>query len=266
MNIRKWEYKFSIDCDIKYQSESTRNTYKYCVSKFLNYFVNYKEPKEIPNTMIKVWLLRFDTLNTRKQMLCSINAFYKLSVGMPQKIKSIQYPKKSRSLPKVIDKTFLIRKISEVKNIKHKAIISLAYSVGLRVSEVINLKINDIDSSRMIIHIRIAKGRKDRVVPLSQSILGLLRLYFKEYKPKEYLFNGQTKLKYTSSSMNKIVKKYLGNDYHFHQLRHSSFTSMVESGTSLGVVQKIAGHNNIKTTMIYTHISNEFLKQAITPI
>lgn len=266
MNIRKWHNQFSIDCDIKYQSKSTRSTYKHCVTKFLNYFAHYAEPKEIPNTVIKVWLLKFKTLNTRKQMLCSINAFYKLSVGMPRKIKSIPYPKKTKSLPKVIDKEYLIKQIDQLENLKHKAIISLAYSVGLRVSEVINLKITDIDSDRMIIHIRNSKGAKDRIVPLSEKILCLLRKYFLKYRPKEYLFNGQTNPQYTSSSMNKIVKKCLGNKYHFHQLRHSSLTAMVENGTNLGVVQKIAGHNNIKTTMIYTHISTDFLKQANTPL
>ena len=108
MNIRKWEGKYSIDCDIKYPSASTRSTYKHCVSKFLKHFSNEVEPKAIPTQKIKEWLLTFETSNTRKQMLCAINSFYKLSVRMPQKIASIPYPKKDKSLPQVIDTDFLI--------------------------------------------------------------------------------------------------------------------------------------------------------------
>ena len=265
MNIRKWRCDFSTDCDNKYQSESTRKTYKHCLSVFLYYFNKYREPKEIPTREIKEWLLAFEAINTRKQMLCSIKAFYILTVGMPKKI-NIPYPKKEKSLPKVIDKDFLIDKISEIENLKHKAIISIGYSIGLRVSEVVNLRIEDIDSNRMIVHIKNAKGRKDRILPLSHNMLNLLRSYFLEHKPSVYLFNGQFKNKYSATSINKIVKKYLGNQYHFHQLRHSCATAMLEAGTDISLVQKMLGHTNIKTTMIYTHVSNQLLQKISTPI
>jgi len=139
-------------------------------------------------------------------------------------------------------------------------------STGMRVSEVIDLKIENIDSKRMLIHIIQAKGRKDRDVPLSPTILELLRDYFKEYRPKEYLFNGQFDLKYSSESCNQIVKKYLGKDYHFHLLRHSCFTHLLESGTDCRIIQKIAGHSNIKTTEGYTHVSTNLLKNIKLPI
>lgn len=216
MNIRKWEYLYSNDCDLKYNSLSTRKTYKYCVSKFLNYFHAEAEPKSIPTPRIKEWLLAFPTLNTRKQMLCSVNSFYCLSVGMTKKIKSIPYPKKVKRLPIVIDTAFLSDTINEIGNIKHKAILMVAYSCALRVSEVINLKIKDIDSQRMIVFISNAKGGKDRIVKLSDHLLKTLRVYFTAFKPKEYLFNGQFTNQYSSSSCNKLVKKYIGVDYHFH--------------------------------------------------
>ena len=136
----------------------------------------------------------------------------------------------------------------------------------MRVSEIINLKLTNIDSKRMIIHIENAKGKKDRIVPLSKQILNLLRIYFKNYKPKEYLFNGQNKLKYSTTSCNQIVKKYLGQNYHFHMLRHSCFTSLVENGTDIRIIQKLAGHNSIKTTEIYTHISTKILSSINLPI
>lgn len=143
----------------------------------------------------------------------------------------------------------------------------MAYSVGLRVSEVINLKIEDIDSKRMIINIKLAKGSKDRIVPLSENILQLLRNYFKLYKPREYLFNGQKSLQYSSESCNKIIKKYLdSSNFHFHQLRHSCFTTLLENGTDLRVIQKIAGHSSSKTTEIYTHVSTQLLSKVNLPL
>jgi site-specific recombinase XerD len=138
--------------------------------------------------------------------------------------------------------------------------------VGLRVSEVINLKIEDIDSSRMIIHIKSSKGKKDRIVPLSPNILALLREYYREYRPSVYLFNGQKSLQYSSTSCNNLVKKYIGNQYHMHLLRHSCFTNLLENGTDLRIIQKIAGHSSSKTTEIYTHVSNQILQKVNLPL
>jgi len=197
----------------------------------------------------------------------SIKLFSKYILNIKSLDKIIlERPRKIKSLPKVIDKAFLLGKINKISNLKHKAIISLGYSVGLRVSEVVNLKMEDIDSDRMVIYIKDAKGNKDRVVPLSKSILQLLRSYYELFKPHVYLFNGQVKPQYTASSCNKIVKKYLGEKYHFHLLRHSSFTSMLESGTDISIIQKIAGHSKTDTTRIYAQVSTELLKQANLPI
>jgi site-specific recombinase XerD len=159
-----------------------------------------------------------------------------------------------------------LERISKIENLKHKAIISLAFSTGMRVSEIINLKISDIDSKRMIININQAKGRKDRIVPLSPKILELLRLYYKENKPKDYMFNGQNSQQYSSESCNKLVKKYIGNSFHFHLLRHSCFTSLLECGTDLRIIQSIAGHQNVKTTEIYTHVTTNLLNKVNLPI
>ena len=118
----------------------------------------------------------------------------------------------------------------------------------------------------MIIHIKNAKGKKDRVVPLSQNVLDLLRLYYKEYKPKEYLFNGQNKPQYSIKSCQNIFKKYIDSKSHIHILRHSCFTHLLESGLDIRIIQKIAGHSNIKTTEIYTHVSNNILNKVKLPI
>ena len=175
-------------------------------------------------------------------------------------------PRREKILPKIVDSNLILDSIEKIKNIKHKAIISLAYSVGLRVSEVINLKISDIDSKRMIIHINQAKGKKDRIVPLSPNILEILRQYYKEFKPKTFLFNGQNSLQYSSGSCNAIVKKYLGKDFHFHLLRHSCFTHLIENGTDCRIIQKLAGHSSVKTTEIYMQVSTKTLKTIKLPI
>jgi len=112
----------------------------------------------------------------------------------------------------------------------------------------------------MIINIIQSKGRKDRVVPLTQNILELLRKYYTEYKPKEYMFNGQNSLRYSATSCNKLVKKYLGDDYHFHLLRHSCFTNLTEQNVDIRTIQKLAGHNSSKTTEIYCQVSKNTLK------
>jgi len=118
----------------------------------------------------------------------------------------------------------------------------------------------------MIIHIVNCKGRKDRIVPLSQKILELLRIYFLKLKPNTYLFNGQNALQYSKTSCNAIVKKYIGEEFHFHLLRHSCATTLLESGVDLRIIQKLLGHSSVKTTEIYTHVSIGLLSKIELPI
>ena len=118
----------------------------------------------------------------------------------------------------------------------------------------------------MLIHIKNAKGRKDRLVPLSKNVLELLREYWKEYKPKIYLFNGQSSDQYSIQSCQKIYKKYIDESSSIHTLRHSSFTNLLENGTDLIIIQKIAGHSSSKTTELYTHVSNGLLSKIKLPI
>jgi site-specific recombinase XerD len=118
----------------------------------------------------------------------------------------------------------------------------------------------------MLIHIKNAKGRKDRIVPLSQTVLELLRNYFKQYKPIIYLFNGQNEEQYSIKSCQNIYKNYIDNNSSIHTLRHSCFTNLIENNTDIRIVQKIAGHSNIKTTEGYCHVSNNLLKNVHLPI
>lgn len=268
MNIGKYVQMYSDDLRFANYAENTVRNYAAQVDLFLKYFnSSVTKPSEITEKRIKAWLMLSKTTNSMKHRISAVKLFYELTGKQPLKFKYIKYPRSEKHLPQIIDSDFLRNRIASISNIKHKAIIMLAFSVGLRVSEVIKLKLADIDSTRMIITIRQAKGRKDRVVPLSANVLNCLREYYKEVKPKEYLFNGQDgRAQYSSTSCNQIVKQYLGEQYHFHLLRHSSFTSMLEAGTDLRIIQKIAGHASSKTTEIYTHVSNRLLSKVALPI
>jgi len=219
-------------------------------SDFQNYLDSYK----------------FSSVSQQNQIINSIRFLYKFGLNRKYHKVSFKRPRSEKKLPNVIDGEFIKSKLSQIQNVKHKAILTLTYSVGLRVSEVVNLKIEDIDSKRMLIHIKNAKGKKDRIVPLSNVVLELLRDYFKEYKPDEYLFNGQNSINYSIGSCQKIYKKYIDSESSIHTLRHSSFTHLLESGTDLRIIQKIAGHSSSKTTEIYTHVSNQLLSKVNLPI
>lgn len=247
-------------------SPRTIEVYIHYIQKFIEY--TNKHPSRITAFDFQNYLdyYKFTSASQQNQIINAIKLLYEKVLNRKYDKIDFQRPRSEKHLPQIIDKNLVINKLSTIQNKKHKAIIMLAFSVGLRVSEVINLKIEDVDSRRMIINIRQAKGRKDRIVPLSGNVLNTLREYFKEYKPKEYLFNGQFDLKYSAVSCNQIVKQHLGEKFHFHLLRHSSFTSMLESGVDLRIIQKIAGHKNVKTTEIYTHVSNQLLSKVVLPI
>jgi integrase/recombinase XerD len=208
----------------------------------------------------------FTSVSQQNQIINAIRFLYKFGLNKKYDKVSFKRPKSEKKLPKIIDSNLLIEKIEAIENLKHKTILSLAYSVGLRVSEVTNLKIEDIDSKRMLIHIKNAKGKKDRLVPLSQNLLTLLREYWSKFRPSTFLFNGQDSEQYSIRSCQQLYKKYIDSTGHFHTLRHSCFTNLLENGTDLRIIQKIAGHSSSKTTEIYTHVSNQILSKVKTPI
>ena len=149
--------------------------------------------------------------------------------------------------------------------------LSLIYSAGLRRSELLNLKNLDIDSKRMLISVRNAKGMKDRMVPLSPTILEMLREYYMQYKPKDYLFEGQYGDRYSERSLELVLKKAVNHagikkNVHLHMLRHSYATHLMEAGTHLRHIQELLGHKSPKTTQIYTHVSREEISKIISPL
>ena len=184
----------------------------------------------------------------------------------------IPRPKKRTILPKVISEEKIIKALFGVENIKHKTILVTAYSAGLRVSEVVSLRVTDIDSDRMQIAIRGAKGKKDRMATLSLFALQLLREYVTLYKPKIYLFEGLDKDKHYSSRSaqtifnNAIIGLNLPESISFHSLRHSYATHLLENGTDIKYIQDLLGHSDIKTTLRYTHVSIKALAKIESPL
>jgi len=258
--------KFEKVLRFKNYAENSIKTYIYHAQQFLNGFDNdiyHISQNKAINYLINK---KYSSIPQQNQFISSVKLLYKHIVGVKMISFNIERPRNEKKLPQIIDKLFLLNKISKIKNIKHRAIISLTYGTGMRVSEICNLKIENVDSKRMIIYVIQPKGRKDRIVPLSEHNLELLRKYFIEYKPKEYLFNGQNKLQYSTASCNEIVKKYIGDKYHFHLLRHSYATTLLENGTDLRIIQNLLGHSSSKTTEVYAHVSTNLLKNVVLPI
>lgn len=258
--------KFRNCLKLKNYSERTIDIYSWAIMKFLE--SQTKSAVHLSSDDFSTFFeeYQFKSYQQQNQFISALKILYTRILNKKFIHVDFSRPRNEKHLPQIIDSDLLKNSIEKIKNLKHKAIISLAYSVGLRVSEVINLKIEDIDSKRMLIHIKNSKGRKDRLVPLSSNVLNLLREYWKEYKPIEYLFNGQKSSKYSSSSCNAIVKKYINEKYHFHLLRHSCFTHLIENGTDCRIIQKIAGHSNIKTTEVYMQVSNIILSKIKLPL
>ncbi|TDG34797.1 integrase [Pedobacter changchengzhani] len=201
----------------------------------------------------------------------AIKFYFEKVLKQPSIVLEIPRPKKPSLLPKVIAVEDIGKMIKKTSNLKHKIILMLAYGMGLRVSEIIGIEITDIDSKRMQVLIRDAKGKKDRYVNLPASVLPALRIYYKEYTPKQYLFEGQFGGQYSVRSAQQVFKRSLKNaninkDVGIHSLRHSFATHLLEQGTDISYIQKLLGHNNIKTTLIYAKVSIKDLKKIESPL
>lgn len=211
---------------------------------------------------------------TANQIHSRINAikFYFEQVLHREKIFfDIPRPKKPQLLPKVMSTQELEHIFNNTLNLKHKLILQLAYGMGLRVSEIAALKISDIDTKRMIVHLKATKGKKDRIVNLPKSVLPQLRTYYHKYQPKDYLFKGQYGGAYSIRSIQAVFKQALkragiNRPIGIHSLRHSYATHLLEYGTDVTLIQKLLGHNDIKTTRIYLSVSKKELEKVISPL
>ncbi len=260
---------------LKAYSASTARTYKNEFGIFLQ-SIKQRSAQSITPDDLKSYLLHCLTTlklteNTVHSRLNALKFYYEQVLKQDKFFFEIPRPKKALKLPKVISEEKILEGLLEMDNLKHKTILLLAYSAGLRVSEVVNVKINDIDSDRMQININGAKGKKDRVVTLSSSLLPILRAYYEQYRPKTWLFEGQFSQQYSSRSAQLVFKQafkklHLPAQCSFHSLRHSFATHLLESGTDISFIQKLLGHNDIKTTLRYTQITKKDMTKVESPL
>jgi len=274
MNVGNYTKQLSDWMEYKrYSPESVKN-YVSCLGKFLTHFEKEAtKPSEISAEKIKKFLAQFKETNTHRAYLCSIKLFYSKIGNQPDKLDRVEYPKPSKKLPIVLSVDEIQRMFNVCENLKHKVILALLYSCGLRVSELINLKWIHLDRSRMVINIIQAKGKKDRQVPLDLKLTELLDKYWREYKSKEYVLNGwKDELQYSERSVGQVIKQLAqkaGIDnkrVYTHLIRHCHATHLVESGTDINIIQRLLGHSNVKTTAIYTHVSSNLISRVKTPL
>lgn len=246
-------------------SESTRKTYR---AELIRFLTNHKG-QDIPNltkAQIEAYILRVKETQgisdaKQNQMINAIKYYYEQILGKPRTYYDLQRPKKSKSLPNVLSTEEVKALINAIDNVKHKTMIMLIYSAGLRRSELLNLRSKDIRSDQGYIFIRAAKGKKDRHTVLSTKILTQLRIYYRQYRPSYFLFEGASGDQYSATSLAKVfrraaIKANINGWATLHTLRHSFATHLLQKGVNLRLIQSMLGHSSAKTTQIYTHVLN----------
>jgi len=252
------EDKFRRELLARRYSQSSIDTYISCLK-----VLQFKASETFEIDKIKDYVITLKQRSYHKQMVATVRNYYDFVLGIKLNFSELPYPRKEEKLPEVfsVDEMKLI--LDYPKNLKHQVIISVLYNCGLRISELIYLELAHIDSARMVLLIKGSKGNKDRNVPIQQKLLDLLRDYFKEFKPKRYLLNGQQGDLYTESSVNQLLKYYakkvgINKKIHAHKLRHCYATHLHEMGIDLNIIRELLGHADIKTTEIYTKVSKAY--------
>ena len=263
---------------LKAYSPSTVRTYRGELMAFLQVLGKHSA-KELSTEDVKRYLLKCMkeglSENTMHSRINALKFYYEQALGREKFFLDIPRPKKPSQLPKVLGEQEIRRLFNAVTNKKHKAILFTAYSAGLRVSEVVNLKLRDVDSDRMQLFVERAKGKKDRLVTLSPVLLDVLRAYLKEQTPKPgvYLFEGAeaSGIPYSARSAQKIfqmarMKAGILKEVSFHSLRHSFATHVLEKGIDIRYIKELLGHFNIKTTERYLHVKKDLLVNIVSPL
>lgn len=266
---------FSLWLNSKRYSSNTIKTYTDAVRIFLR-FMNGKPVGEIEQSDFihfnNEYILKNGySASYQNQVVNGLKLFFRTVENRKIEIEEIHRPRRERKLPAVLSKEEVKQILESPTNLKHKVMLSLIYACGLRRGEILRLKPDDILSDRKLLHIKQSKGKKDRIVPLSDRLLEMLRAYYKMYKPKVWLFEGQTEGEpYSEKSLESVLKQSvykakIGKPVTLHWLRHSYATHLMESGTDLRYIQELLGHNSSRTTEIYTHVSQKNIQQIRSP-
>lgn len=256
-------------------SKNTLRTYKNEFIIFLKY-LGQKSINEITIEEIELYLINCLenqklTENTVHSRINAIKFYFENVLNKKIIFLNIPRPKKRSKIPKVFSQNEVKRIFSNTTNLKHNTMLKMCYGMGLRVSEIVNLKIEHIYSDSMQVLIEKSKGKKDRYINLPESLLEQLRLYYKVFKPKEYLFEGQYGGQYSPRSVQQVFKEALLKSKNYkqmgiHSLRHSFATHLLENGTDIRFIQEILGHKDIKTTLLYTHVSKNMIRKIKSPL
>jgi len=255
------------------------NTIRNYLSELRYLFVYYAEvePQDFTEDMMMQYLLYLARTLGCSRVKCrmaaqSISFFFRYVMKLPYVVPSLIYPRQSSKLPPVMSAQEIRTLIDSIKNIKHRTVVMLLYSTGMRLSEIAALKIADVDSKSMRIKVVQGKGAKDRFTILSEQVLQELRAYYIIYKPVMYLFNGSGKGRPISHrSIQHLVQKALAQagldskHYTVHTIRHSFATHLVDHGTDLHTVKELLGHSNLQTTMRYMHLTTKRIQGIINP-
>jgi site-specific recombinase XerD len=267
--------RFQEQIILKGYSENTLRTYTLEFAQLLYILKSYPVDELTPDRLRGYFLYCHRTLKLSESEIHSrINAikfYYEQVLHREKMFFDIPRPKKPQTLPKMLNKKEVQKIIEVTQNPKHRLMLKLAYGMGLRVSELVSLKISDIDSTAMLVRIEQGKGKKDRVVPLPESVLEDMRSYYKDYRPKIYLFEGQHEGQYSIRSAQQVfksglkkagIKKQIG----IHGLRHSYATHLLETGTDIRFIKDLLGHQSVKTTEIYTHVTDLTKSKIKSPL
>jgi integrase/recombinase XerD len=255
-------------------SKSTVSTYSAMFGQFIAHFAP-TPPAKITEEQIKTYMnflveKRKLSQSTHNQAINAIKFYYEHVLGLEKKKYWLDRPRKEKKLPKVLSEKDVIRLIAAANNVKHQCMIATLYSAGLRRSELINLRLQDVDMNRKQVWVRGAKGKKDRVTLLSAHLIVALNHYLDEYKPNYWLFEGLRRKQYSANSVGAVVKQSAAraglNRVTPHMLRHSFATHLMDHGTDTRVIQSLLGHASIETTQIYTHVTTRNLQKIVNPL
>jgi integrase/recombinase XerD len=256
VNFQSWKDKFVTEMELRRSAKGTIENYTTYVEKFLLHFNGYVDPQHVPTDEIKKFLVAIGKESSvgQKQATAALKKFYLLAVKFPRKMDSIPYPRIISALPTIIGKNELLDRISKVKDARYRAMFVLLYGTGLRVGELVKLKVTDFNKERKEITVRNGKGGKDRIVPYTDSIRDELKAYFYQRKESEWFFHGENPNNYVSkSTVEKNCRDLI--DAHPHQLRHCFAVNFIESGGSIYVLKDILGHKDIRTTERYLRVT-----------
>jgi len=259
---------------LKNYSSSTLKSYGFCFDHFLEYFKD-ENIDDLTKEQVMGFLFHISEKGMsavyQNQFTNAIKFYYEKVLGRRKEFYNLPRAKRPKKLPTVFSEDEVLLLLDQVENLKHKCILYLIYSAGLRISESVNMKIADVDSKRNCIIVKGGKGKKDRNTLLSQNLLVLLREYYKQYRPKEYLFEGkiggQYSVKSIQNTFNKALRKSgIKKKATVHSLRHSFATHLLERGTDLRYIQELLGHYSSKTTEIYTHVTKKGFENIKSPL